>query len=469
MTWLIENLKHLYETDEKFNFDSTPVLGIQQVYLHFLTRSAVPIFQYPPVSPSSFWREDIVWLVDLWRKLSGCLRETRLGHELQLSAGRMSLPPTEIGSWAADVNANIRARDRPPDLRISPRESYREQLVREAELRAFGVSVTDTLEQLGNVERLSGPPRFERWGDWLLLVDLGDSTSPEVQQLFRRFMLTRRRLSQQLAPDFLIPPEAPARRSTAEALADSAEFDWLQYAPIMLGVHGDHIPVAIVSPYLVFRARVKARTGIARRLVVAESEAKRSSLDASRSIAALSRQVHAQLEIDAASCFRDAGMTAVVNLADANGRSIDCGEIDVLAATSRAERCPVVVVCEVKDTDLSFYKDRGPDEAYAVSEKGRQQARRKAAWVAAHWAEVRADLGPSASFEASEAFFVALVVPRAASLPIAGPGPASIGMPDLAGVARVLAESPFDTWRPDLKRAAVDRPRSCGTLPVTAD
>jgi hypothetical protein len=155
----------------------------------------------------------------------------------------------------------------------------------------------------------------------------------------------------------------------------------------------------------------------------------------------VSRQVHAQLETDAATCFREAGMTAVENLASANGRPLDCGEIDVLATTIPAERRPVVVVCEVKDTDLSFYKDLGPHEAYAVSEKGRQQAQRKTAWIAAHWDKVRSALGPSAAYEASEACFVALVVLRVASLPIAGPGPASVGLPALAVVARAARRS----------------------------
>jgi hypothetical protein len=454
VTWLCQMLKDLYKLDQMFSFDGMPVLAIQQVYLHFLAQSAVPIFE-DPVPLQSFWGEDILSLVNLWRKLSGCLREARLGRGLQLNAGRISLPPTEISSWASDVNANLRADSRSWWLRSSPQDSSREQLVEEAEFQAFGVSVIGALAQMIHVEDLRGRARFEQWEDWLILVDLGEPTPPELQQLFRRFMLSRRRLSQQVTPDFLFPPEAPARRSTADALAESAEFDWLQYAPVLLGIYGDHIPVAIISPYLLYRAFGKAKSGIARRLVVAENEARRSSPDAARATAALSRQVHAQLEADTATCFREAGMTAVENLASVDGRSLDCGEIDVLATTTPAGRRPVVVVCEVKDTDLSFFKDWGPEEAYSISEKGRRQAQRKAAWVAAHWDKVCATLGLNAAYDASEAYFVALVVPRVASLPIVGPGPASVGLPDLAVVARALAEAPFEAWRPDLMRAVV--------------
>jgi hypothetical protein len=452
VTWWLGFLRRLYEAEQMFNFDASPVLAIQQVYLHFLTRSGVPIFE-DDVRLQPFWTEEIHRLVDLWRKLSACLREARLGRTLQFNDGRIYLPPTEVSSWAWEVNANVAADDRSARQRASPLEGHRDALVARAEVRAFGVSVVDALRQLCDVEDLSGRARLQQWGDWLLLVDLGEQTPLELRQLFRRFMLTRQRLSQQTAPDFLLAPDAASTRSFGDALADSAEFDWLLYAPVLLGVYGDHQPVAIVSRYLLHRSWAKAKTGIARRLVVAE-QARRSSRDDLRAIAAISRQVHGLLEADAARCLREAGLTTVENLADIDGRSLDCGEIDVLATAPSADARPVVVVCEVKDTDLGFYKDLGPEEAYVISEKGRQQAQRKAAWVAANWHKVRSALGSTMADDV-EPRFVALVVPRAASLPIAGIGPASVGLPDLAGVARGLANTPFEAWRPDLARAVV--------------
>jgi hypothetical protein len=452
VTWWLGALANLYEVDKQFAFRGEPVLAIQQVYLHFLSRSAVPIFtDAVPLGP--FWKDEVDWHVIYWQLLSWCLREARLGHEFELSEGRIMGPLTDLELWAHDVNLNISARDRPVQRGISGAE--REQLIREAEIHAFGVSVVDALQQLSDVDQLSQRARLQNWGNWLTLVDLADPTPPELQDLFRRFALTRRRLSQQAAPDFLLSLDAPTTRSTASALAESAEFDWLVYAPIMLGVYGDDHLVGIISPYLLHRSLGKAQVGIARRLVVAEEEAKRSSRDVAKTVATLSRRVHGLLEAEAATCFRKAGMTAVENLERAGGRRLDCGEVDVVAMATGAGQRPVVVVCEVKDTDLTFFKDQGQHEAYAISTKARQQAERKAVWIATHWEQVGVALDPGAAREAREVCFVALVITRAASLPMPGPGPASVGLPDLAQAAGLFAQTPVDLWRPDLIRAIV--------------
>lgn len=286
-------------------------------------------------------------------------------------------------------------------------------------------------------------------------VELGQTAPPDVREVFRRVALTRRRLSQQLAPDFLYRPNAPILRDTATALDASGAFDWLTFAPVMLGSHKERTepcPVAIVSTYLVERAMLKTYTGVARRLAVAEQASKQIGPEASRSIAELRRQFHQGLEIRAAETLRGVGMTAVRGLERLDGRQIECGEIDVLAAGAGAGRELIVLICEVKDTDLSFFKDYGPREAFEVARRAHRQAQRKATWVAQHWPRVAGVFQLDA--EHPEVQFVAVVVPRITPLPLGG-GVASIPLLELGEVGTRVLTEPSSAWRPDLQRARV--------------
>ena len=456
VTWLFMILEDLpdYETP-----DAWASLAVQQVYLHFLVKGAIPVFGDPVPELPPFWLREIIVLVMLWTRLSECLRAARLGDELRLVDNHLIVAPTNIGVWGQEVNVNTMVRPVPVPCVL---DLYRDPLVRQAENEAFGVSVCDGLDTLADVAglrrrtRVTGRPEH-------LIVDTGPTAPVDLRDLLGRFTLTRRRLSQQSVPDFLYAPTDPIVRSTSVALAESADFNWLKYAPVLLGAYranGLLSPVAIVSSHLLDRSKVAAGLGVARRLVVAEQAAKSRGSEGARAIATLRQQFHAQLESRVAASLAGAGLAVVQNLAHVQGRQRECGEVDVLAGGRGANGQAIVIVCEVKDTDMSFYKDYGPDESFRVCELARKQAQRKAGWLATHWGEVRNVLGADASFDASETWYIALVVPRLASMPLGGPGPASIAFPELPTMVRNIMDTPPALWRRDLQLAIIVRQNS---------
>ncbi len=454
VTWLLTMLSMLAELDTQDGSKGYPVFEVQLVYLHFLHEGSVPL-STPHVSelPSSWKHISAVSI--LWRFLSQVLQEAELGRELRLEGDRLIvLAEDEAAFWAEEVNANQQQRWEPSsDLMI---EALADPYVQEAEQIAFGVSIFDMLRAV------IAPDELEKYtevmtGDDYFFVELGQAAPPRLKELFGRLTLTRRRLSQQIVPDLLYQPDAPLLRDTATALEESGAFDWLTFAPVMLGRHeGGSEPrfVAIVSNYLVGRAIMKTYTGASRRLAVAEQVSKQIGPQEARAVAELKRKFHRRLETRVAETLRDIGMKAIEGLEELDGRRLECGEIDVLAAGAGAGEELIVLICEVKDTDLSFFKDYGPREAFEVARKAHRQAQRKATWVAQHWPQLWRLFTPTAHTQSSEERFIAVAVPRITSLPL-GKGAASIPFPELGAVGASLLTDPASAWRPDLQRAIV--------------
>jgi hypothetical protein len=108
-----------------------------------------------------------------------------------------------------------------------------------------------------------------------------------------------------------------------------------------------------------------------------------------------------------------------------------------------------LLVCEAKNTDLSFHTDLGPEHAFKTSQKARGQAARKAEWVRDHWRQLAVALSPGTE----DPMVIALTVPRTAAQPVGGPGPASVPLPELAAVVTDLGAVEPAQWRPDLAAA----------------
>ena len=463
VTWMLTTLEVLGDDDEQaaqggpkeLGIDSPAFWALQQVYLHFLAKGAVPIDTPQVHELSIFWQRDILLLSMWWHILSDALREAELGRDLRLDGDRLVVTTEDhtATTWADEVNAN-QLQWQPSWDRIQ--EAFFDPFVRDAERRVFGFSVADALPLIMATAESGRYTRFTP-GRHYYLLDFGLPAPSQLREVFRRFTLTRRRLSQQIAPDFLYLPDAPIIRDTTTALEQSAAFDWLRFAPLMLGTYqegSEKRPVAVVSKHLIERAILKTYTGVARRLAVAEQASKQRDPQTAREVAELRRRFHRRLETRVADALREIGMTALQGLEKVGGTKLACGEIDVLAAGPARSGELIVMICEVKDTDLSFFKDHGPEEALKVAQHAHEQARRKAAWVAENWTHVRDLFGVSGGDSSAATRFVGLTVPRITSLPL-GAGPASIPFVELIPTAKSLLAAPLHTWRPDLQRAVV--------------
>jgi hypothetical protein len=455
VTWLLIMLSSLAELGQQPKGDRLSVYSVQLVYLHFLYEGSVPL-STPRVSElPSFWTRDITTVALLCHFLSQVLREAELGHELRLEGDRLLvLTEDEAAIWAEEVNANQERNWEPStDLMI---EAFADPDVRQAEQLVFGYSIFDMLRAVIAPDELQKCTKVVTTKEYFF-VELSEAAPPRLKEVLRRLALTRGRLSRQIAPDFLYQADAPILRDTATALEETGAFDWLTFAPVMLGTYDERsesCPVAIVSNYLVHRAIMKCYTGVSRRLAVAEQASKQIGPEAARAVAELKRQFHRRLETRVAETLRDIGLIAIQGLAELDGPHLECGEIDVLAVGTGAGGELIVLICEVKDTDLSFFKDYGPREALEVARRAHGQAQRKATSVAQHWLQLSRLFTPSAQPQSSEARFVAVAVPRITSLPVAE-GAASIPFPELGPVGASLLTDPPSAWRPDLQRALV--------------
>jgi hypothetical protein len=113
-------------------------------------------------------------------------------------------------------------------------------------------------------------------------------------------------------------------------------------------------------------------------------EMQRKHLKGSATVEALARKSNRQLEDAALAIARNCDFKAT-RLGSFAGAALECGEIDGLLARPFSSTEILLVVCEVKDTDVGAHKDDFYLSQERKFEDASRQLRAKATWVAKNW------------------------------------------------------------------------------------
>jgi hypothetical protein len=413
------------------------VLQLQQIYAALVVEGQFPVRSHVQWGPAA--AQLLTGLTADIRALSAFLRELRSGGVVSVDFGTDALTlryRTELQS-VADVGANVSIGS--DDFSVEALE-----LVDEVERRVFKVSVLDLTRALWDRRQLEGHTLVEEL-DGLMAVRLeGDDFL--VGALRDLMVLHHEGWRRANVPSFGYSSPQPEYRSAQGLVVTASEMDWLAYTPLLAFSNDDHDRVGLTSEVLVQRTFARATLSVASRLRAAQDMAlELHGADLAREVAGTSRRAHEMLETRTASTAERQGFSTSQGLAELGGRSLECGEIDVLASGLGREG-EIVVVVECKDIDSPLYRELGVEQVQTTLDGAVRQARRKAKWVERNWAQV-ADLLHRPHIEP-------LVVPLVVTRVVPFPTRDGICILPLGGFDRVLTmlrQEAVDAWWPVLR------------------
>jgi hypothetical protein len=424
---------------------SRPFRIAQIMYALLLRRGALDFGVDPPGSTPEFFRQDAYTVLGDVSALSSALTLGRQGlYRVRIEDRRLVGERTETDLALFELVHNIDSGVERPGLE-APREIFDERLV-ESQKLAFGHAVQDLfalVDPMGADTGLAG----RQEGD-LVFVDLAKST-PEARSLIEQFVLTLARWRNSDAPYFFdLGPRAAAPRVEDRLIDEAADAMWLAYYPFLDArtARRPPEPMAVTTVALLIATLATADISQAHMLHRAQQEANRRDPATRDRVAWLARSVHASFEADVAKRLVTNGMTAFSGITEIAGKSLECGEIDVLAGGPAQGGGSVALVCEAKNVDLAVQKDGGYVHLQATLARARDQVRRKTAWAARHGREVAELLG----LDRSPVSTVGLIVTRRpVPLPLLGGWPGAVPS-ELDDIVRLLMRVPVGDWRADI-------------------
>jgi len=432
---------------------------IQQLYALLRRLGPLAVFTFDDVYlPSSdFWWSAVIDLVRACQELSELIEEPEVDLRLDGDVVVIVRPP--IAAWTYEVNVNLprsaASYSRLDALASTPAAEINP--VEEAERMAFGYSVSDFLNLFGYPNILREYTR-ETGGPGLRIIDLGPEADTMVRLMARDFTLSLRRVQQYVAPSFFLATGMPTQRSIPQAIEEISEADWLAHAPLLEAAYlhkGQRISAVVTSPHLLDGVRGRAASSVAHRLHNAVLAGRHMKPPVPGQIAALARGFHSAAELEVGREFEAGGMVAVCQLERLDKRPLPCGEIDVIAIGKGLRKRLIVVVCEVKNTDMVFYKDFGGQQAHDLMSRAALQARRKTAWVKANW-EKLAPLFPAISTNTRPAVVVPAVATRLTLMPVADAQCVFISSSEIGAITKSILSTEIEAWRPDFLAAQVE-------------
>jgi hypothetical protein len=451
--WMLGLLDQLYDADAATGFRDLPAKSLQLVYVLHLSISGPLIVSDRAEELTPYWRDDADEALRAYLLLSEFLREAGLGLPIRVVDGVATATHSDRDVWALEVNLNIHVQSataEAPDLSVSEGDAA------EAERETFGYAMPDFLELMGDPEGLRARTRVSTGAD-LIVIDLGERADPLVRRMAADFTLTHDRLRRSVVPSYFFAAGDTEFRGDPEIIGQARDIDWLLYSPLLAADYfegGRRGHAAVTSGYLLHRSRARADSAVAYRLHMASQAAQGRQADPglAKRVRSIGRRAHAAFEQAIALDFQRAGWSVVCSLDEVHGRALPCGEIDAIGAAQKRAGQPLLVVVEAKNTDLTFYKDLGHQQAQATMERAFLQADRKATWVAANWSDIAALLEQEWT---SAPLVIAIVVSRSAALPLGRSGPANIARRDIGAMLTTLLEDSPDAWRPDYRGAIV--------------
>jgi len=453
---LMNMLAELFEREQATEFGDKFPAYIQQIYVLLRCLGPLSVFSkaIDAVVPSAFWTTAALPLLEACRVLSKVIEQPE--DPVRLESDVLVVESQPLGPWQHEINANIY---RQTSTRQSTKQLMAETTIEQAEREVFGYSVSDFLALFRNRQALSRFARTTGDGE-VVIVDLGSDTEPIVKMMARDFTLTPHRMQTCLFPAFFSSAAQPADRSMQEAIEEINEADWLLHVPLMEARYwhrGQEVPAGVTSGYLLHRVQGRAASSIAYRFRNAQMSAEALDAEAQAHVAKLARRFSSEAELGATAEWQQAGMSAVAQVERVGNKVPSCGEIDVLAAGAGTQERTIVAVCEVKNTDMVFYKDFGGKQLWNLLLQASSQARRKAEWVLVHWKEV-SNLFGDVAVSQEPPIVVAIVVTRATPQPIGEGRCVFIAAAEIRSAAASLLTGDVASWRPDFRAAIVGNP-----------
>lgn len=452
LQWMLAVMQRLPEIDRDTGRVGHPLDMAQHVCLELLRLGPLPALPEPSQAPlPPFWETRVAELCVIALLTADMLREAEVHGRLSVRDGHVCCVSPDEDVWAGDVNATFFA-----EQRFEP-EAFlllADPDLMEAERAVFGYSVTDFLLLAGDAEELRRATRVGG-NEELWFFDLGPHARPALRAMVSDFILTPERMCRQAAPAFFAEAGTQVSRSYDEAVEAAVGVEWLTHIPVVAAGYPSErgmVAAGMTSRYLIDRTLGRAFSSVAHRLHCAEQVARRRDPDLAAHVAGLARSFHASLERNVSEALVMAGLRAVPNVERVGGRRPSCGEIDVVAGGRDRAGTPLALVVEVKNFDVSFYKDFGIGETREKVAGACRQAARKAAWVRDHWPEV----APLVSGDPnSDPLVVGLVATRTLSLPPPDGGIGIVPFSTLGATAKMLLDEPVGEWRPDVRAGVV--------------
>jgi hypothetical protein len=457
MQWLCWLLSQSDDMSEKFmasaSLDgSRPFRIAQVVYAMLLRRGPLDFGIEAPTEPSSFFQERAYTVVGDVSVLSTNLSLGRKGlYRWSIEGGRLVGERNEkdLALFELVHSLHSNAKQVPVDSRAAA-EVFDERLV-EVQKLAFGHAVQDLfalIDPAGADTGLAG----RQDGD-LVWIDVARST-PAARSLIEPFTLTAERLQQFEAPSFFdLGPRAEAPRDFDRIVEESADAMWLAYYPFFaaLTARRPADPMAFTTTQLLVSALATADSSRAHMLDCAQRKHDRLAPGAGERIKSLVRSFHASFESRVAETLASNKLQALSSVSEIDGKALECGEIDVVAAGTLSGGGTFLLVCEAKNVDLAVQKDSGYDHLASTLARACKQIRRKTAWAAAHPREItrllRLDVQPAIVAGA-------IVTRRRVPLPMLERWPGLVPE-ELDEFAQHLIGTPPSNWRPDIARGIV--------------
>jgi hypothetical protein len=427
---------------------SRPYRIVQLVYALLLRHAPLVLGAPPPATLAPFFVKEAFSILGDVSMLSTFLTSVR--HELvalSIENRQLVVVRLPLQDEMYELGHNVAG----PAGASEPILSLDNAALVEAQRAAFGVAVHDLLAllspkygDLGVSGRHEGRVAF---------IDL-ERSSDAGCRVVEAFTLTRAQLEAFDAPFFFDRgPRAAAPRAGDRWIDEAADALWLAYYPFLEAQRLDQLSskVAITTMDLVQRCVATMDGAQSHLLHVARREVARRDASAAAHIDALVRDYHARFEQATAALFSAAGMQARAGVESLGKKRLACGEIDVLAGASSSDHL-TLVVCEVKNVDLSLQKDGGYAHLAATLERARDQVGRKAGWVAENAAMVAEWL----SLPVRSTTVVGLVITRRpVPLSMLGRWPGAL-LAEVPDVARALMRAPSE-WRGDLRNGIVNQ------------
>jgi hypothetical protein len=462
-------VQNMYELEQSRGFTNFTIRQLQQLlFVYLVVHGPLPIPNSDLLSESPLAQppmREVVELVYFLQVLDGTINLGGYGVPLSLSGGVVTEGELdEESAWVTEVNLNQQV-----DPQLNREQLHAEgasPYIADIERYVYGYSVSDFVDAFSDIKRLAQVARVATDPSGEMITVDYDRAPPRLQALLELYSVTPDRLRHHSSPSFFFAGDK-AQRGDAEIMETACEMDWLSYAPLLPAVYYDSKPrgAFVVSGFLLERTATRANSAVAFRMHRAIETARARYPDLTPTVSRLVRDYHAELEDKVASIFSEAGMHTLKNVTHHGKRALPCGEIDVLAIGQPVAGPPLLCVAEVKNTDVSFYKDTGARHAAETIRRGSTQAARKSVWLQEH-AQVLAELFPAFT-QLTSLLVLPVVITRHTALPVEH-GAVPVTSPyELGRIIAMLTGTPVASWRADFRSAAklTEIRRSAGPAP----
>jgi hypothetical protein len=449
-------VRNMYEMEQSKGFTDVTIRQLQQLlFVYLILHGPLPIpnsdlAAVSPLAPPPMRRAvDLVYFLEV---LDGTIKIGSYGVPLSLSGGVVTEGELdEESAWVTEVNLNHQV-----DPQLTREQLHAEganPYIGEIERYVYGYSVPDFVGVFSDIKKLAQVTRVETDTSGEMITVDYDRAPPKLQALLQFYSVTPDLLRQHSSPSFFFAG-GEAQRGDVEIMETAFEMDWLSYAPLLPAIYydGKIHGAFVVSRFLLERTATRANSSVAFRLHRTIETARARYPDLMPAISKAVRDYHAELEHKVSRIFGQAGMLALQNVTHYGKRTLPCGEVDVMAIGQPVAGPPVLCVTEVKNTDVSFYKDTGARHAAEMIRRGSAQAARKAAWLQEH-PQVVAELFPAFN-QLTSLHVLPMVITRHMALPVEH-GAVPVTSPyELGRIIAMLTGSPAASWRPDFRSAA---------------